>query len=323
MQYSREGDVQAITHGSRLIRFQPNKGGNAPADTASGDYESVQTIIDQTDIVRLNGEPLSRRDRYIAAQFLQFTKRHPCLGARSVGAIGNLFCGVYDDMDTVESAWEFVRDTALYYRLSDTDYHPIRTDPDGAVIKSFGAIFVQPVDSQDDFAEQYWKFAQIVHDIDPEVWDPSVKSDPSDPGFEMSIAGRAVFTTTLNPESPRTARAFSYPTWVMNQLRQFNALRERPGRAGFENEFERWKSVIRRLDSESDPSGRPNPVLTDHGTASAFDQLAGSAPKSAQFVARAGTQNQRSALRRRIQQAHDEQASRACISALTDQLIRL
>ena len=51
--------------------------------------------------------------------------------------------------------------------------------------------------------------------------------------------------------------------------------------------FTKWQQRIRDLDSKFDPSGQPNPILTDHGQASSAGQLAGSSMADMKFQYRA------------------------------------
>ena len=150
-------------------------------------------------------------------------------------------------------------------------------------IKTLALVFLvlDAARTQDEFASKYWRFAQKVHDIDciSNAWDSSVSSDTTNAAFEFSIAGRAIFTTTLNPASDRVARRFNYPVWVCNQTRQFNRLREL-------ELFTKWQSQIRAADAKLDPSGVHNPILVDHGYGTAAQQLAGSSVDPCPLVVR-------------------------------------
>ena len=86
--------------------------------------------------------------------------------------------------------------------------------------------------------------------------------------FLPSFCGRAFFTTTLNPNSERLARRSPFPTWVWNQKRQFDALKE--GKV-----YDRWQQSIRKWDADFDPSSKPNPALSDFGKVSAASELPG------------------------------------------------
>lgn len=229
----------------------------------------------------IDGTKVGHREKLIARTFAEFCLSHPCQGARLAIAKGGVYLSVLRDMSSVESAFDFLTDLREYYKVSDS---LVPTEKSFAV-----AFYAEPVSTQHDFAEKYWKFVQTLHDIDCQRcdWDASVSSDWRDAKFELSLAGRAVFTTTLNPQNPRFARKFIYPIWVINQLSQFNHLRE----TGM---FTKWQQRIRDLDSKFDPSGQPNPILTDHGQASSAGQLAGSSLAEMTFEYRA-TQAERTA----------------------------
>lgn len=268
--------------------------------------------------IALDGDKASPFEVWTGQKLLGFMQGHPCIGARSLAgkaedtrdAAGagkapyeGLHFSTYADMSSVASAVAFINDLEDYYRVSDSI---------DAVLKTFVAIFPRvEISSQTDFAERYWAFAQLLCDVSSLThgWDENASTNPVDDNFELSLAGRAVFTTTLNPHSNRIARRFNYPAWVMNQTRQFDALRE----AG---DFDRWKSSIRGKDASIDPSGQPNPILEDHGSASSAPQLAGSAlnpcplvvPKSMEDIRRVGDSL--------LRQAQRESASRSVMEEL-------
>ncbi len=206
-------------------------------------------------------------------------------------------------MRSVESAFNFLQDLAEYYEISD------ELDP---LTKSCAiAFYAEPIYSQEDFARRYWSFAQLLHDIDCQTysWDGSVSDDIDSDEFELSLCGRAVFTTTLNPQSPRFARKIAWPVWVMNQTEQFNHLR-RTGK------FTNWQTRIRDLDSKFDPSGEPNPILVDHGYGSAADQLAGSKLETLDFVTRRTSDEKEKALSGVIKLAKEQSCPDDIVEAL-------
>lgn len=223
----------------------------------------------------VDGFQLNPLEDWVGQNLLGFLRRHVCVGAKALAGLSEehrgedrpphegLHYAVYPDMTTVASAIMFLTDLEGYYERSDQIHD---------LMKSFVSIFPnEPITSQDDFATKYWRFAQILSDLSmlTHKWDEAVGNNPAEPNFELSLAGRAVFTTTLNPQSPRVARKFSYPAWVMNQTRQFELLRA-------QGHFENWKAAIRKADMAVDPSGKPNPILQDHGYGSSAMQLAGS-----------------------------------------------
>lgn len=251
----------------------------------------------------VGGEKVELREALIARTLHGFCLSHPCLGARAASGSGGLFMTVHQDMSTVESAFGFLQDLKEYYSYSD-GLEPTR--------KSLGAAFyAEPIASQDQFAQKYWGFAQLLHDIDclDTEWDRSVSADIEDGNFELSLAGRALFTTTLNPQNPRFARRFSYPIWIINQHEQFNHLR-RTGR------FTDWQNRIRELDSRFDPTGQPNPILADHGYESAADQLAGSKPERQNFELRDTYEKREEARKILVERATSEGAAEDVVFAL-------
>ncbi|MFN3858790.1 MAG: YqcI/YcgG family protein [Caulobacter sp.] len=238
---------------------------------------------------RIDGQKAGRLEKAASSHLIGFMRNHACIGARSLAERSllrgpepgtgaetatdveqALFFALYPDMHTVETALAFVTDIEDYF------FH---SDPLDEVMKSFVAIFWGHVaTSQNEFAKDYWDFAQTVSDISllSHKWPPNIGRRVSDTDFELCLVGRPIFTTTLNNGSPRIMRRFT-SSWVMNQTSQFDALRRR-------NHFVSWQSSIRKMDSELDPSGEPNPVLADHGTSSAAPQLAGSSLSNLNFT---------------------------------------
>jgi FPC/CPF motif-containing protein YcgG len=263
----------------------------------------------------LDSQQINPLEKFVSQYFFGFLMNHVCIGAKQLTAYNasnepptkDFFVSIYPDMSTVETGLQVISDLEEYYRISD------ELDP---VVKTLALIFAIPISSQEEFASKYWSFAQILHDIDSlsNDYDESVNKDLDSPDFELSLAGRAVFTTTLNPHSPRMARQFNYPTLVMNQIRQFDALRATP--SGKTNSFEAWQRGIRNQDAQLDPSGVPNPVLADHGSISAVEQLAGSVPEDFKFVLRKGADYRSDAFASLMEAAASEAASEAAIAEL-------
>lgn len=211
------------------------------------------------DPVKLGQGRVTSFERHVGGLIHAFTSGHPCIGARQLGPKGRLYFALYPSMSGVASAMAFLRDLDDYFKVTDSG------DP---IFKSFVAIFWEPIPSASDFAAKFWEFAQLLNRIDAltSEYDPSISADPTDPTFELSLKGRAIFPATLHPAHPRPARCFTYPAWAMNQSAQFGRLRE-------DGIFETWQKKIRAADIALDPSGMPNPLLADHGDASAAAQL--------------------------------------------------
>lgn len=204
----------------------------------------------------------TRNEKFVCAAFKGWTTLHPCIGARALSGKLGFHAIVYPQMDTYTTALGLIHDLEIYYKIADQIEDNIKTC----------AIFFSEEETitQSQFTRKYWDFVQILHDVDSCIfpYDPKVSAKPDEKNFELSLCGRAVFTTTLNRGSPRTARTFIYPTWIMNQIQQFDLLRA-------EDRFKQWQKNIRGQDSILDPSGTSNPILTDHGYESAASQLAG------------------------------------------------
>lgn len=255
-------------------------------------FDLVRPALEHQGIVLIdekgNPRPIDKRkprplERLLAKTIKGFSEGHPCIGAKRAMANQKTYMSVIPDMTTVESAITLLADFATYCSLTDHGDDVVKT----LIVVATGTHVV----SQEDYANKHWEFAQLLHDLDGLLchYDDTVSMDPVSDSFEFSLNSRAVFTTTLNPHSPRVSRRFPYPAWVMNQTSQFNALRE----AG---EFSKWQDKIRKVDAELDPSGTHNLILSDSGYASAFDQLAGSKPSNVGFEPRYTSQERRWAL---------------------------
>lgn len=221
---------------------------------------------------RVDSAQLLQIERFMGTFLRGFMNGHPCIGARTLAANYEFYYAVYPDMRTVDTARKLLEDIDQYYRLSD--------DLD-EIVKSMLCVFTEEVRSPEHFANMFWDFMQVTHDLDSltHQYDQSVSSNPAESSFELSFRGRAAFPTTLHGNSPRSARKFAYAGWALNQSSQFNALRK----AG---KFEDWKRKIRTADKGFDPSGQSNPLLVDHGEASPVAQLGGAELPSYNFKAR-------------------------------------
>ena len=108
--------------------------------------------------IDLDGGKPELKYRFIAKTLHSFCLSHPCLGARSASGSGGLFISVQDEMAGVFSAFHFLNDLERYYYVSDSL---------PATEKSLAIVFTsEPTPTQDHFAERYWAFVQILHDLD-------------------------------------------------------------------------------------------------------------------------------------------------------------
>ena len=185
---------------------------------------------------------------------------HPCLGARSVVHDGSFRLQVLSRLGTPAAARVLVRSLSSFAQKSAYM---------DAAFSSFVAVFREPTElTAADFHQLLWRQLQLLHDYDRLTyrWDPSVSSDPDDPHFSFSIAGRAFFVIGLHPARPKWARRFSWPCLVFNPHRQFADLRAN-------GKFPRMRELIRERDRRL--QGTENPGLADFGESSEARQCSG------------------------------------------------
>jgi FPC/CPF motif-containing protein YcgG len=98
-----------------------------------------------------------------------------------------------------------------------------------------------------------------------------VSSDPNDPEFSFSFAGRAFYVIGIHPRSSRIARTFPWPALVFNPHEQFERLRT-------DGKWKKMQKAIRAR--ELVLQGSINPMLTDFGEESEARQYSGRAVSS-------------------------------------------
>jgi hypothetical protein len=185
-----------------------------------------------------------------------------CVGGKA--AIKNdtyrfgFYAGMNEQASTAGLAydlWEYVRERPSF----------------GTEYATFVASFAAPdVRDERHWEGLLWSQLQSLHDLDREhhAWDPTVSSDPADPGFSFSVAGTGFFVVGLHPASSRQARRFAWPTLVFNAHDQFEHLRE-------QHQFERLRATVRARDYKL--QGSLNPNLSDFGEVSEARQYSGRA----------------------------------------------
>lgn len=186
----------------------------------------------------------------------------PCVGGKAAINHDTYRFGLYEEMNSREATaglahdlWEYTRER----RTFGTDF------------ATFVASFAAPaVGDELEWERLLWAQLQGLHDLDwgRHAWDPTVSSDPADPGFSFSFAGTAFFVVGLHPASSRLARRFAWPTLVFNAHAQFERLRE-------QNQFERLRETVRARDLKL--QGSLNPNLSNFGDASEARQYSGRA----------------------------------------------
>jgi hypothetical protein len=183
---------------------------------------------------------------------------YPCVGAKAAVARHSYVLGIYPALDDAGSAAAAAADARWFAaNASDID------DSYATFLAVFRSASI-PDDAS--FEVALWAYLQAMHRADPDGWDPSVSSDPSDPGFRFSVGGSAFFVIGMHPNASREARRFPFPTIVFNLHSQFETLRE-------QGRFEKMRTVIR--EREEALAGEPNPLLADFGASSEAAQYAG------------------------------------------------
>lgn len=186
----------------------------------------------------------------------------PCVGGKAAVNNNTYRFGLYAEMNSPPATaglaydlWEYARERPTF----ETDF------------ATFVASFAAPaVKDELEWEGMLWSQLQSLHDLDRahHAWDPTVSSDPADPGFSFSFAGTAFFVVGLHPASSRRARRFPWATLVFNAHVQFERLRE-------QNQFERLRQTVRARDYKL--QGSLNPNLSNFGEASEARQYSGRA----------------------------------------------
>ena len=164
-----------------------------------------------------------------ALRALVLDPEFPCIGARSALNQSSYRFAMYDELGSAEASAGLARDLFTFVAEQDSIEGEFTT---------FIAAFDAPkaIDAQE-FERLLWAQLANLHEVDGVAWDPEVSSDPRDPTFSFSFAGRAFFVVGLSPAGERWARTFPWPMLAFNAHSQFEQLRE----AG---QFERIQAVI-------------------------------------------------------------------------------
>jgi FPC/CPF motif-containing protein YcgG len=189
------------------------------------------------------------------------SEEFPCIGAKYAIARGFYRFGLYRKMTSAHATAGLAYDLFQFIHEQPI-LHPVFT--------TYMASFYEPAEcSEAEFEQLLWTQLQRLHEEDGKYyeWDKSVSSNPRDPNFAFSFAGRAFFVVGLNRAAHRLSRRFRWPTLVFNAHYQFQRLREL-------GHFDRLKREIRDRDNRLQG---PNPYLSDFGDESEAAQYAGRA----------------------------------------------
>ena len=198
------------------------------------------------------------------AAFREFVTRQdfPCVGARAAFNAGSYALCVYDEMASEAAT------AALTENLYDFTHSDLARTSEYA---TFIAVFRRSEASDEvQFERALWRQLTALNRADAQHfdWDPSVQSDPADPQFSFSFAGRALYVIGMHPNSSRLARRFPWPAMVFNPHEQFEHLRA-------DGKWKRMQQTIRERDLAL--QGSINPTLSDFGESSEARQYSGRA----------------------------------------------
>ena len=227
-------------------RANPFDGELARANSAYASF------VDGVLVREPSGEPVTPLEEFVhdSLRGLVLNPRFSCVGAKAAIRRGQYRAGLYGTMGSHGAMAGLARD--LFEFVEDLPSI-------GGGFTTFLATFRGPnVIDEVDFERLLWAQLQGLYEQDRlhHGWDPSVSSDPEDPDFSFSFAGRAFFVVGLHPASSRYARRFAWPTLVFNVHEQFERLREG-------GNFARVREVIRAREIEL--QGSLNPNLSDFG----------------------------------------------------------
>jgi hypothetical protein len=198
------------------------------------------------------------------AGFRNFVTAHefPCVGARAAYNHESYVLATYDEIGSEAATAELAQDLFEFTRSQ------LREESEYA---TFVAVFRQPERCDEvAFEERLWRQLGNLNRLDAEhyEWDPSVRSDPTDPQFSFSFAGQSLYVIGMHPDSSRLARQFPWPAMIFNPHEQFERLRA-------DGKWKRMQETIRERDTQL--QGSINPMLSDFGTATEARQYSGRA----------------------------------------------
>lgn len=182
-----------------------------------------------------------------------------CVAGKAAVLSGGYRFGYYRGFPCEDATAGLARDLAAFVAERASMETPYAT---------FIAVFDERPMTETQFEAALWKQLRRLHELDAahHSWDRSVSSDPDNPRFAFSFAGRAFFVVGLHPRSSRVSRRFFLPALAFNAHAQFDDAR-RSGRYG----------KIQRLVRENEIAlqGSLNPQLTEYGTRSEARQYSG------------------------------------------------
>lgn len=142
----------------------------------------------------------------------------PCLGGKAAVGQGTCEFHLYDGLPAVAPLQALASDLRAFVdRFSEPRSH-------FAVLAAANSLVA--LHSEEDFEVYLWDVLQALHRIDERPWDPRYSTDPRDPSYKFSFAGRAFYIVGLSPVASRLARHTNVPVLIFNPVWQFERLRE-------------------------------------------------------------------------------------------------
>jgi FPC/CPF motif-containing protein YcgG len=209
---------------------------------------------------RKNGLDRFMRQAHREFQTLILSHNFPCVGAKAAFHEQMYGFAAYNELASAKSTAGLSRDLFEFRECERKIDHKYAT---------FVAVFRRPIDiGEARFEELLWRQLRQLHEADLSNWSPEVSSNPADPHFSFSFAGRAFYVVGMHANSSREARRFPWPTLVFNPHEQFERLRA-------DGKWKRMQQTIRAREIAS--QGSINPMLNDFGEQSEARQYSGRA----------------------------------------------
>lgn len=187
-------------------------------------------------------------------------KNYPCVAALKSVRENDFMVGVYDNFGAGEFWKEIRQDIQFFLR---------RQQETQSTYLTYWAIFDGANEfSESEFETKMWNELSYLSSEEKKSsdWSSDAVSDPSQPGFCLSIDGKTFFVVGMHRQSSRLGRRFSQPALVFNAIEQFENL-ERSG------EYEPMKRTNRRRDLKF--QGSVNPMVEKYGDAWEAIQFSG------------------------------------------------
>lgn len=260
MHYRGDPDQSLSPATRKLTRFRISDLWPIEDDTSERSVTGAAARVRRSHVPQPNQAPRRRGSEALAA--IVADASYPCVGAKSVFARGRFELLVLDALADTDAT------SRLRQALADfSAAHPRETGDAPPAMASFIAAFRTPVPTSEvEFEDLLWRQLAMLHAADDAPWDETVSSNPDNPHFGFSVAGRAFFVIGMHPAASRQARRAPLPVLVFNLHSQFEQLRA-------SGHYDRIRDTVRKRDVRL--QGCPNPMVADHGVRSEARQYSG------------------------------------------------